>query len=339
MQNKGLSEIKKRLKDATKFTNVAVVYDFDIDGCTSAALLWRFFMKENVNAKYYPTTRGFQNVTMERIRKQNPDKIITVDHVPDEELTDFLANYNLSVLDHHPHIARFEKVDYVTAHDHGIGGSMGYVLFKALEKELKDVDWIVKLGLFWDKAFEGTEFYEEGIYRRDLEKYLPFNLVASFTQVRGAEKVFEVLKESSSFEEADEKIRKLDDYKNAKETFDNELKEIKFSRKSFPDIKLDIYWMKTKFKHIRVYVDYITFSKEGTNIFVLNEVTQFKFSFRTAFNIDFLKVIAEVNKEFPSFTGGGHAKACGAVLRNEQVEEVLSKFIEAYKEQFSKLGK
>ena len=334
-KEKGLNEIRKRIEAAAKFTNIAVIYDFDIDGCTAAALLWRFFKINGATAQFYATTRGFQNVTMDRIRKQDPDKIVTVDHLPNEELTSFLKSYNTTVLDHHQHEKHLEQVDYVTAHDYGIGGSMGYVVYKALQQDLKDVDWIVKLSLFWDKVLEDTEFYYDGIYQKEIETYMPFNLVSSLTQVKGAEKIFEVINSSSSLEEAREKVMQLEDYRRAKDTFDAELKEIKFTKKSFPDIKLDVFWIKTKFKHMRVYVDYITYQKTGTSVFIINEETQFKFSFRTSLDINFVQIIRELNKQFPTFSGGGHAKACGAALKGEQVEELLNSFTELYKKAIS----
>ena len=312
-----------------------MIYDFDVDGCSSAALIWRVFQSLNVHAIFYPNTRSFQTITIERIRKQNPDKIITVDHVPDKELTEFLKSYNTTVIDHHLHEKHLDVLDYITAADYNIKGSMCYVLYKALKSKLKDVEWIVKLSLFWDKCLEGTEFYTEGIYQKELEQYIPFNLVVCLTQVKGSEKLFELLNQCTSLNEALEKIKVLEDYKRAKTIFDDELKDILFSRRSFADIKINLYWVKTKFKHMRIYVDYITYSKEGTNIFIINEVTQFKFSFRTSLEIDLVKIIKELHNEFKDFSGGGHAKAAGAVLRNEQAEEVLDRFISIYKEELA----
>lgn len=333
---KFLEEVKKRLESALNYTNIAVVYDFDIDGCTSASLLWRFFKANHINATFYPNSRSFQNITIERIKNQNPDKIFIIDYVPDSDFANGLKNYNVTIIDHHSHESHLEIFDYITGADYNAVGSLCYLLYKSIKKHLGNLDWLVKLSLFWDKALEGTEFYSEGIYQKEIEKYLPFNLVVCLTQTKGSEKVFEILNQSSSFEEAYKKVLELEDYKRAKETFDNEIKEITFSRKAFPDIKLNIYWIKTKFKHIRIYVDYITYQKEGTNIFIIDEVTQFKFSFRTSLDIDLVKIIKQLSSEFKNFSGGGHSKACGAILKNGQADEVINKFIDIYREHLKK---
>lgn len=328
-----LEKILEKIKECAKYSNIAVIYDFDVDGCASASIIWRAFQAMHIQATFYPNTRSFQNITIERIRKQNPDKIVTVDHVPDNELTEFLKNYNTTVLDHHLHEKHLEVLDYLTAADYNLKGSMCYVLYKSLKSKLKDAEWIVKLSLFWDKCLEYTEFYKEGIYQEELETYMPFNLVVCLTQVKGSEKMLELLNQCANLEEALGKIRMLEDYRRAKSTFDEELKDILFSRRTFTDIRLNIYWVKTKFKHMRIYVDYITYSKEGTNIFIINEVTQFKFSFRTSLEIDLVKIIKKIHEDFKEFSGGGHAKACGAILRSEQAEEILDKFIALYREE------
>jgi len=337
MQEKVLEEIRKRIQESEKYSNIAVIYDFDVDGCCSAALLWRFLTSANTNATFYPNTRSFQSITIERIKKQNPDKIIVVDHVPDDDLTAVLKNYNTTVLDHHRHEKHLEVLDYITVADYGTSHSMGYFVYNALKHKLRDSEWLAKLSLFWDKGLEGTEFYEEDIYKNELEKYLPFNLVVCLTQVKGSEKILEILNQSTSLDEALEKVNVLEDYKRAKKIFGDELQEITFSKRTFQDIKLNIYWVKTQFKHMRVYVDYITYSKEGTNVFIINEITQFKFSFRSSFEVDLVKMLRSLNEKFKNFSGGGHSKACGAVLRGEQVEEVLDEFINIYSEEFSKL--
>jgi nanoRNase/pAp phosphatase (c-di-AMP/oligoRNAs hydrolase) len=95
---------------------------------------------------------------------------------------------------------------------------------------------------------------------------------------------------------------------------------------------LNVYWIKTKFKHIRIYVDYITYTTPGTHVFVLDESIRFKLSFRTSLDINLEKIIKELAKEDKNFGGGGHAQACGAMLKNENVEELLNNFIKKYRE-------
>ena len=176
----------------------------------------------------------------------------------------------------------------------------------------------------WDKLNEWSLKTKKNLWSH-------FNLVVSFSQTSGAARMVEIFNSSSSFEEAIDKVKSSQTYISAKKIFDEEFKNIKFSRKSYPDIKLNIYWVNTRFKHMRVFVDYITFLNLGTNIFILNEITKFKFSFRTSLDINFVEIIREISKENLDFSGGGHPKACGAMLFNENVEELLDVFIKKYK--------
>jgi oligoribonuclease NrnB/cAMP/cGMP phosphodiesterase (DHH superfamily) len=261
---------------------------------------------------------------------------VLVDYVPGDDFTAFLKNYKTEIIDHHVHEKHLEQFDYFTSADYKLEFSISYLLSLAAEKlGVKDVKWLGRIGAFWDKCLEGTEFYVENIYKDEINNLLPFNLLVSFSQTKGSERLLTMLNESSDIEEAMSKIRESDDYRRAKETFENELKDIKFSRKYFSDIKLSIFWVRTKFKHIRIFVDYITYTTPGTHIFVLDESSRFKLSLRTSSDVNLVDLVREIAAEDKNFSGGGHPKACGAMLRNENIEELLDKLIEKYRKKLN----
>lgn len=334
---KTVKELVKRIKEALDSKNLFVIYHFDIDGCASASIFWRILEKEKVHASFCPATRGFEGIAMDKIEKVNPDKIILLDYVPDGEFHDFLKKYKTEIIDHHSYEERLEVFSYFTSAKFEVGASLSYLMHKAAEKfNIKDTLWLGRLGSFWDKCMEHTEFYYEGVYSKEMAEMLPFNLIVNLSQIKGSEKMFELMNRHKDFRDALEDLKKMEDYQRAKEIFDSESKEIEFSRKSYPDIFLNIYWIKTRFKHMRIYVDYITYLSSGTKVFVLDENTRFKFSIRTSLKINLIEIINTLKKEYKNLRGGGHKQACGAMLMGEEVDEFLESFIEEYKKQVKK---
>jgi single-stranded DNA-specific DHH superfamily exonuclease len=333
---KSIKELKRRIKEWEKFSEITVVHHFDMDGCCSASLLYRLFNKLNIKGYFIPATIGFEQVVIEKLKKQNPEKVLLVDYIPGSDLIAALKGYNVEIIDHHHHEKHLEVFDYFTSIDFDTHVSVSYLLYCAL-KELgfENLGWIAEIGAFWDKCLEETEFWKKDVYKKELANMLPFNLVVSFTQTKGASKIVTILDESSSFDEAIEKVKESEDYKIAKDVFEKEFREVEFSRKAYPDIKLNMYWIKTRFKHIRVYVDYISYQKTGTNIFILNEDSQFKFSFRTSLDINLVNIVRNLAGKVPDFGGGGHTHACGGLLRNENVEGFLDEFIKEYRKAIS----
>jgi oligoribonuclease NrnB/cAMP/cGMP phosphodiesterase (DHH superfamily) len=341
MQGKedALNALKERIKFLLKHKTITIVNDYDIDSCASASILWRILESNGIKVEHITLSKGFENIIAEKIKKRNPERIVIVDYVPSREFMKQINGIPTTILDHHQHEDFLENVDYYTTTDYcDLYAALSYWLYHIAKAfGVKNVEWLGRLGCFWDKCMENTEFFEEGVYKKEMEKMLPFNIMTSYSQIKGASKMVSIFDESSSFEEAYEKVISHPDYMHAKKVFEEELREVMSSRKSFPNIKLNIYFVKTKFKHIRVYVDYITYQSEGTNIFVLNENTRFKFSFRTTLDINLVEILRELSKEFPNFSGGGHKKACGAMLKGENVEELLDAFIKKYKEKIGEL--
>ncbi len=332
-KRKALDVLKEKIEELGKCNEVVIVNDYDIDSCSSASILWRILKSKGVNVKHVTLSKGYENIISEKLKEMNPERIVIVDYVPKKEFIDSLSGFPITVLDHHLHEKFLEKIDYFTTMDYvDLYAALSYWLYHAAKEiGIQNVEWLGRLGCFWDKCMENTEFNYEDVYKKEMEKMLPFNIMTSFSQTRGAAKMVELFDESSSFDEAYEKVMMNDIYIHAKKVFDEELQNILFSRKAYPDIKLNIYFIKTKFKHIRVYVDYITYKSDDTNIFILNEITRFKFSFRTSLKINLVEMLREISKKYPNFSGGGHKQACGALLDGENVEEILDEFIKIYK--------
>ncbi|HDQ59795.1 MAG TPA: DHH family phosphoesterase [Candidatus Woesearchaeota archaeon] len=335
---KTIKIIKEKIEKIIDAENIVVVYHYDIDGCASASSLWRIMQKNHKECTFIPAERGFEQIVMNQIKEQNPTKIVLLDYVPSEEFLDFLKNYDCEIIDHHQHEERLETVSYFTSSDLGESAALSYFMAKTAEEfGLKDMEWLAYLGSFWDRCMESTEFYKKGVYQEKVEELLPFNLVVSMTQTKGSKQIFEVMNTSTELGEALEKVKALEAYSRARELFDEELRGIQFSKKSYSDLNLDIYWVKTRFKHIRIYVDYITFSKDGSFVFVLDETTRFKFSFRTTIGVDISKIVHSLSEEFKEFRGGGHKYACGGLLLNDNAEELLDRFVSLYREAHKQL--
>lgn len=336
---KEIKILKKKIDPLFKFREILVINDYDIDSCSSASILWRILRKNNVKVKHMTISKGIENIIYEKIKKENPEKIVILDYVPEKEFVNKVKDYPTTLLDHHIHEKKLEVLDYFTMADYSKKYiALSYWLYLAAKDYgIKNIEWLAKLGCFWDKCIENTEFYEEGIYEKEMEEMLPFNIMVCFTQTRGASKMVEIFNTSSNFKDALEKVKSNKDYIVARKIFDEDLKNIFYSRKAYPEIKLNTYFVKTKFKHMRVFVDLITYRNPGTHVFILNEITRYKFSFRTTLNINLVEIIRKLSKEIPEFTGGGHKQACGAMLFSEDVDELLNAFIKEYLHSFHKL--
>jgi hypothetical protein len=330
---KAITVLKEKIASLLKFKKVTIVSDYDIDSCASASILWRILKKNNVDVEHVILSKGIENIVLEKIKKMNPEKIVIVDYVPGKDFAREIKNYPVTVLDLHEHEKYLDDVDYFTTTDYSKKyAALAYWLYVvSKEYDIINIEWLARLGCFWDKCMENTEFDIDDVYRKEMDIMLPFNLIVSFSQTRGASKMVEIFSSSNSFEIALENAKASTEYIQAKRVFDDELKNVMFSRQAYPDIKLNVYWVRTKFKHMRVFVDYITFTTIGTNVFVLDEANRFKFSLRTSLEINLVEIIRAISKIIPEFSGGGHNKACGAMLFNENVENLLNVFIEEYK--------
>jgi len=332
--------LSEKIKELLKHKKITIVNDYDIDSCASASILWRILRKNNIEVEHVTLSKGCEGIIAQKLKKRNPEKIVIVDYVPGKILATELSGMNVTILDHHKRdswLDEKKEFDYFTVEDYNVKyAALSYWLYlSARDFEVSSIDWLAKLGCFWDKCIENTGFNEENVYVKLMPEMLPFNLFVSYSQTRGAQKMVEMFNESSSFEEVFQKVTESQDYKQAKTEFETELQNINFSRHAYPEIKLNIYWVNTKFKHMRVFVDCITYQNPGTHFFVLDEKTQFKFSLRTSLEISLIDIIKKTKEKIPDFGGGGHLKACGAMLRNENVEELLLVLVEEYKKAFN----
>ena len=317
-----LKEIEKRIE---KIENDSfIVYHFDVDGIASASCIWRVLKKKYINSKFEPITNGWEDVVIEKIKKHNPKQIIFLDYTPGR-IAEKIKDYNVIIIDHHEVEELPKSFDYFTSAKIDRSFAISYLISKTVEKFYKiKCDWLGFLGSYWDKCLEKTEYWKENAYNKFMNKLLPFNLVVSLTKIKGSIKLLRIFNESNSLEEARENVIQSKDYKKAKQIFEEENKNIKIKKID----GINIIYLKTKFKHIRIYVDYFTFRKPGTYIFVLKEKGRTKFSFRSNKNI--LKIVKKIEKEVDGFSGGGHENACGGILKDENERVVIEKFIKYF---------
>ena len=317
--DKLLEEIHKRIEKIED--GAMVIYHFDIDGVASASIIWRILQMKHIHAIYEPATNGWEDVLVEKIKKHNPKQIVFLDYAP-RGYAEKIDNYEVIIIDHHEEDKMPKSFDYFTSARIKRGFAISYLIAKTAKKYYNiDVDWLGFLGSFWDKALEATEFWEEDAYGKFIDELLPFNLVVSLTKISGSKKMLKIFNESNSVEDALEKVKKLDDYKKAKEIFEEEISS--FNEYKIGDVKA--IEMRTKFKHIRVYVDYLTFKENGILVFVLPEHGRTKFSFRSS-KVEIIDAVKQLEKEFPDFTGGGHKHACGGMIKSENYKKVIERF-------------
>lgn len=330
---KALEKLKEKIDEILKFNEVLIINDYDIDSCASASILWRILKVNGIKVEHLTLSKGVEDKIIQELKDKNPEKVVVVDYVPTEELAKELSNFSTTILDHHTHEKHLEILDYYTTGSFDVKyAALSYWLYLvSKEYEIGDIEWLAELGCFWDKCMENTEFYEEDVYSKKMDEMLPFNIFVSYTQIEGAEKMVEIFNNSSDFNQALENIKMDNLYIVAEKKFREEFEKISNSKKEYPEIYLNIFDVKTEFKHMRVFVDCITYQNSGTHIFILNEVTRYKFSFRTSLDINLVNIIRKLSEKIPDFNGGGHPKACGAMLSNGNIEKFIESFIEEYK--------
>jgi len=326
VSNEFFEKVEKILKE--KVESCFVLYHFDVDGCGAAAYIKKIFYKIKKKAKFYPITRGrVEENLYEKILKRNPKQIIVVDYVPSKEFVEKLKGYNLKIIDHHVRESYLGE-NYITSQDYGINQCMGYLLYKIAKKYGINQKYIAEVSSFWDKTLEFTEFWQENAYKKKMKLFLPFNLLVSYTQVMGSRQLMEILFSAKSLKEAIERINMIPEYVEAESEFKNEIQRME--REEIDGIEV-LYINKSRFKHIRIFVDYITYTNDGTFLFVLKEKGRCKFSFRTTKEIDLLSIVKEIEKNVKGFSGGGHKKACGGMIKKEDPEEVIEEFVKLYR--------
>ncbi len=316
-----LDEIEARIR---KFANstISLVYHYDVDGVASAALVARILLKMNVNFKPIAVERGkAEEIAVERIKEYGLP-VLFLDYVPSEKAATELKGMDVTIIDHHIHERYLDRFDYFTSADIEPGYALSYLIYKVAQRYKVASEYIALAGCFWDKGLEKSEF--EYSYEELFERLLPYNLLVSFKQVRGAEILFHIFLECKEEKEAMERIRKLRLYNEALRTFQRELKRMKPEKRD----GVWVLFIKTKFKHIRIYVDYFTFKYKGTFIFAIKEDHRYKLSFRTNEEINLHKIVKKLVEEFDEFTGGGHKYACGGLLRSKEIEPLITRFVE-----------
>ncbi len=317
-----LDEIRKRLDKIED--DALIVFHYDIDGVSSASIVWRVLKKKMIHAKFEPITNGWEKIVIEKIKKHNPRQIVFLDYTPNEDMVREIKDYNVVIIDHHEEQKIPKNLDYFTSAKIEKGYAISYLICKTAKKFYDiDCNWIGFVGSYWDHCLEKTEWKED--YEKLIDKLIPLNLVVTFTRIKGSIRMLKIFNESSSLEEALKKTKELDDYKKAWKVFKDEIR-------SFKEIKRDgvgIIYLKTKFKHIRVFVDYFTFKSKKTYVFVLKEKNRTKFSFRS--NKKIFWILKKIEREVPNFSGGGHDYACGGILRDDKEEIVIEKFVKYFK--------
>lgn len=122
----GMKKAVKRIKKAVENKEKVLVYgDYDVDGITSTAVLFRFFKKEyNLELNYYLPDRikdgyGLNIKALEKIVKENIDLIITVDcGITAFKEAEYLseAGVDLIITDHHTPSKKLPKAEAVINH-------------------------------------------------------------------------------------------------------------------------------------------------------------------------------------------------------------------------------
>ncbi|MCR4329855.1 MAG: DHHA1 domain-containing protein [Candidatus Roizmanbacteria bacterium] len=140
----------KRLLEAYKKSESVVIYaDYDVDGVTSASILWRFFHLLGFSVMPYTPNRkkegyGFSQTGIDYVlKKYNPTLIIAVDHgVSEEKYIEYLKKNNVDtiVLDHHIQTAGSPKsVDALIYTKQVSAAGISYFFVKSLYKEFEKI--------------------------------------------------------------------------------------------------------------------------------------------------------------------------------------------------------
>lgn len=161
-----LNIFKEYINSISKKDNLAIIYDTDVDGITSAVITSKALDK--LGLKYFqrprnPKSRSLDLSILTFLEENKINKIIFLDlSVESYKDSNLLNNYDVLVIDHHPILKEYnsnfkiiksfelqdklEGFDYCTAH-------MVYDLFSSM-LDLNDLDWILVCGIIGDVTYK-----------------------------------------------------------------------------------------------------------------------------------------------------------------------------------------
>ena len=178
---KDMSRAVKRIIDAFKYNQkIAIFGDYDVDGATSSALLYRTFQMFGVEAIIYIPDRikegyGPNISALDKLKNQGVDLLITVDCGTTSFEPINLANeqnVDVVVLDHHQSDIKLPKalalvnpnrLDETSDLKYLCAAGVCFMYLVALNKKLRDLEWFKKNNIqepnilnFLDLASLGT---------------------------------------------------------------------------------------------------------------------------------------------------------------------------------------
>jgi len=186
---------------------VALIYDTDADGISSAALVLHAFKKMRKKiSKTFPSSfeivRSFNSVV------KRFDKVVFVD-VP----TDFIDRYliktegNLLVIDHHPgNDLNSKNILFINPRleNPEIYQPVAYVVYKIFERFIKDNKWVAKLGIVGDFGVDDCKDFVKVRNRKNIWKTVfgkAAMMTASAISVLGPEATLKILVASKNLNE------------------------------------------------------------------------------------------------------------------------------------------
>ncbi|MDD3178503.1 MAG: DHH family phosphoesterase [Candidatus ainarchaeum sp.] len=341
-----LNLFKKYISSIKKEDNLAIIYDTDMDGITSAVITSKALDKLNI--KYFQRPRNPKNRTLDKsiqffLKENKINKIIFLD-LSAESFQDshLLNNYDVLVIDHHPILENYninfkiiksfqlqdklEGYNYCTAH-------MVFDLFSSI-LDLEDLDWVLACGIIGDVTYDSHIDLLKSIFKKynltyninpyfsDLGQVIEYsNYALTLGTLEEVNKIYSFFYNSNNYKQVYEK---LDYVLPIKKEFEKFISNFEKNKEVIGDIVF--YEIKSKYNLHSLVSTYISLNLyfgilicidiKQNRCFISARCQKSKF--------DLGKMLKECTSNLENAFGGGHPVAAGASININD----LSKFKE-----------
>lgn len=350
--------INKLVLDSSKFFEkigkAVIFHDFDLDGCCSAAIIARI-IKEKFNQFPKIVANYHHFGIFKKIEKEkNFDTLIFCDipELNEKKIDKIGKKKRVLIIDHHSPL-HFKNATYCNPRTlkRNIYIPTTYLAYKIAKfLKIKVPAWIVVCGVLADKGIKECKnvlkelkkenpelinkikFDEEFLFEKTkIGKVTKFLSNQTFYLFENSNLIAKKLAIEDSYEKIlkDKKLKKID--KKVKNEVKSLLKE--FKKKRIVCGKFIYFEIKTPIR-IKSLIANLLSRKFKNKIIVIGQKfgRNLELSFRGSkqIKIDLNEFCEKASKIVPTFSGGGHEKACGARMKYLKKEKLLE-FLKNYR--------
>ncbi len=342
--------MQRAIKWLKQAEQIAILYDFDVDGITACAIVMRMLERLGKKAEKFvasPKPSFERNPAFDLVKGMG--NIIILDISLKKEDAQYFKDLNILNVDHHEtgmKKSSGEVVVFKNRGDYRPTAKMVYDLGMKMFKDFDENDWIASAGVISDFGGPQNREFIQSVHNKygfsfgksddkffetrlgEIAKVL--NSIRTAGDITKAGVAVKALLECDNpkefLESRNPKIKLLyKSYEKIQSTIDHELE--RFEKKAKKNKGRELFYLNGQKYNIRSTLSTIISAKHEQTIAIAEKrnTGYIHISMRSR-NEDVLGIIEEVKKKIEA-AGGGHKKAAGLTIKEEDLEEFKKIFL------------